>query len=181
MAARKRTSRTGFTLVEAIATMTILAVVSLGASRIIFAAVDAYAADATRAELTLDLSAAMERIAAELRSIPSRSGRPGTPWIDEVSTSAIVFGGSMAIELDGTELTLTAAGSDARPLIGDVSSFTLVCFDGLGQPLGLPLMTGPACDQVRRIQVSVTRTVNGVSETLRTRVYLRCTMAGGGS
>lgn len=175
-----RTTRRGFTLVEAIATMTILAVVSVGASRIIFAAVDAYAADATRAELTMDLSAAFERMTAELRSIPSRGGQPGTPWIDTVSASSIEYGDGASIELSGTDLVLTTGDGAPRRLLSGVSAFTLVCLDESGQPLTLPL-AGTGCDQIRRVQLTVTRTRNGVSETLRTRVYLRCAMAGGGS
>lgn len=180
MATGRQSMRRGFTLIEAVATMTVLSVVSVLASRIIFAATSAYAAEATRAELSFDLSAAMERVAGELRSIPSVEGGAGTPWIDSVAAGSISFGNGSQIALSGTNLQVTVAGGSARTLLAQVTGFALACFDERGQSLALP-MSGAACGTVRKIQVSITRTRAGVSETLRTRVYLRCAMAGSGS
>jgi hypothetical protein len=160
--------------------MTILAVLSLSASRIIFAAADAYASDAVRAELTLDLSAAMERIVAEVRTIPSRDASPGSPWIDFAAADSLEFGTGHALTLDGESLMLTIDGGPPRTLLDHVSGFTIACFDEAGAPLTLPL-SGSACDPIRRIEFTVARTRHGVSETLRTRVFLRCTLAGGGA
>jgi len=168
-----RPSRRGFTLVEAIATMAILAVVSLSASRIIFAASDAYATDATRSQLTLDLSAAMERIASELRAVPSRESAPGTPWIDAVSVNAITYGDGSELEYLEETLTLLSGDGPACILLKNVASFSLACFDEAGQAIALPV-TGAGCNSIRRIQVTVSCTRHGVTETLRTRVFLRC-------
>ena len=180
MREQARTSRSGFTLVEAVATMSILAVVSLSASRIIFAAADAYAGEAVRAELTSELSTAMERIMTELRSIPDRDAAPGTPWIDSASVSGISFGGDSELELSGSQLELTVDGETTRTLVNNVTTLSLACFDEANQPLTLPL-TGAGCDGIRRVEVSITRTRHGVAETLRSRVYLRCAIVGGGS
>ncbi len=176
----RRVQSRAFTLVEAIATMAIIGTVGLLSSRVIFAAADAYAADAVRAEMTLDLSAAMERIAAELRSVPSRDGSVGTPWIDLAASTAIEFGNGSRIALAGSELELTIDGGTARTLLKDVSGFTLSYFDAAGQPLAAPMNTA-GCDTLRRIQVTVSQTRSGATETLRTRVFLRCGAAGGGS
>jgi len=172
-------SSRGFTLIEAIATMAILAVVSLSASRIIFAAADAYAADATRSELTLDQSAAMERITSELRGVPARDTAPGTPWIDSVSSSMISFGGDSEMQLSGTTLTLLNDGGPARIVLKNVTAFSLACFDEAGQAITLPV-SGSGCDPIRRIQVMMTCTRHGVTESLRTRVFLRCAVGQGG-
>jgi len=170
--------RRGFTLVEAVATMSILAVVSASASRIIFAAADAYAADVTRAELTADLSTALERITAEVRSLPSRPASPGTPWIDSASATTLNFGGASTLTLNGSELRLTIGGGATRVLLKDVAAFTLAYFDEANAGLTPPL-SGSACDAIRRVQVTVARTRAGTMETLRTRVYLRAGMGAG--
>jgi prepilin-type N-terminal cleavage/methylation domain-containing protein len=180
MSTARRTTRRGFTLVEAVATITILAVVSMTASRIIFAAADAYAGEATRAELTLDLSAAMERIAGELRAIPSRDASPGTPWIDVATASGVTFGNGSRLALVSDRLELTIEGGPARALLEDVAAFELTYFDEAGQPINAPV-AGAARDTIRRIGVSVTRGKHGVVEQLRTRVYIRSAAAGGGA
>lgn len=176
----RKTSRRGFTLVEAVATITILAVVSMAASRIIFAAADVYAGEATRAELTLDLSAAMERMTTELRAIPSRDASPGTPWIDSATASGVTFGDGSMLALVSDRLELTIEGGPARVLLEDVTAFELAYFDEAGQSINAPVV-GAARDTIRRIGVSVTRGKHGVVEQLRTRVYIRSTAAGDGA
>lgn len=163
----------GFTLVEAVATMTVLAVVSVAASRIIFAAADSYADSAVRSELSASASAAMERMALELRGVPSRDAAPGTPWIDSVTASSIGWGGSSTLARSGSELVLATDGGAARILLGDVQAFSITCFDANGQPLAA-VLSGAACDAVRRIEIAVTVGRSGASETIRTRVFVRC-------
>jgi prepilin-type N-terminal cleavage/methylation domain-containing protein len=168
----------GFTLVEAVATMTILAVVSVAASRIIFTAADNYAGSAVRSELSASASAAMERIAFELRRIPSRDGAPGVPRIDSVTPAAIAWGGNSTLAHTGTALTLMIDGGAPRTLLGDVQAFSIACFDSSNQPLAANL-SGSACDAVRRIELTLTLSRAGASETLRTRVFPRSAAGGG--
>lgn len=163
----------GFTLVEAVATMTVLAVVSVAASRIIFAAADSYADSAVRSELSTSVSSAMERMALELRGIPSRDGAPGTPWIESVTATSIAWGASSSLARSGSELMLAAEGAAARTLLGDVEGFSIACFDADNQPLAATL-AGAACDAVRRVEITVTVGRGGASETVRTRVFVRC-------
>lgn len=167
-----------FTLTEAVAAMTVLAVVSVAASRIIFAAADNYAGSAVRSDLSASLSAALERIALELREIPSRDAAPGTPWIDSVSPASIAWGGHGSLARGGTQLMLTTEGGQARTLLDDVEAFSIACFDADNQPLASSL-SGSACDAVRRIEVTITLSRAGASETLRTRVFPRCAASGG--
>lgn len=175
--ARTRHRARGFTLIEAVATMTVLAVVSVAASRIIFAATDAYAGSAARSHLSAEGSAAMERIAAELRAIPSRAGAPGTPWIDSVSANSVSWGGGSTLSRSGDRVLLAVDGDAARTLLSNVSAFSIACFDAADQPLPANL-SGSACDAVRRIEITLTLSRSGVNETLRTRVFPRCATTG---
>lgn len=172
--------RRAFTLVEAVATITIIAIIAGASSRLIFAGADGYASAATRAELANAASAAMERIALELREVAARpASSPVEPHLDSVTASSISWEGGVSLALSGSEVILTTGGV-GRTLVADVGSFAIQCFDESGTPLASTL-SGDACDAVRRIQITLTLTRSGVSETLRTRVFLRCMIAGGGS
>lgn len=173
---RRRAGR-GFTLVEAVATMTIIAIVAGVSSRLILSGADGYASAATRAELANSASAAMERIAAELREIPFRpSTSPVEPYLDSVAANSISWAGGTSLALSGTNLQLTVGGT-ARTLAANVSAFSIRCYDQNNSALSTSL-SGNACDAVQRIEITLTLTRSGVSETLRTRVFLRCLMAG---
>ncbi len=169
--------RRAFTLIEAVATITIIAIIAGASSRLILSGADGYAAAATRAELANAASAAMERLTLELREIPLRPATsPAEPYLDAVTASSIAWRGDAGIDLSGTTLRFTADGV-ARTLATDVSAFSVQCYDQSNSPLATSL-SGDACDPVRRVEVTLTLTRNGVSETLRTRVFLRCMIAG---
>ena len=65
----------------------------------------------------------------------------------------------------------------AALLLSDVTACTITAFDQDNTQLGASL-SGAGCDAIRRVSVSVTVQRNGISETLRTRVYIRSTMEG---
>ncbi|MBX3403620.1 MAG: prepilin-type N-terminal cleavage/methylation domain-containing protein [Phycisphaeraceae bacterium] len=167
----------GFTLVEAVATMTVLAVVSIAASRIIFAAADAYIGAASSSHLSSEASAAMERIASELRGVPSRAGSPGTPWIDSVTATSVAWGGTSSLARSGSVVMLTIDGGTPRTLLSNVTGFSIACYDQNGQAMAQTL-SGAACDAVRRIEITLTLSRSGASETLRTRIFPRAALAG---
>jgi prepilin-type N-terminal cleavage/methylation domain-containing protein len=170
----------GFTLVEAVATMTILSIIAVVASRMVFTASNAFANAAARAELAASASAAMERMTQELRDIGLRpSTTPAEPNLDSVTASSIAWAGDHSLGFSGGSLTLSTGGT-ARTLAESVSAFTVQAYDQDNAALATSL-SGDACDAVRRIQVTLTLTKGGVSETLRTKVFLRCMMAGGGA
>lgn len=169
-----------FTLVEAIATITIVAVVMTASSRIVLTATDGYASAVTRAELSNAASAALERITTELRNIPLRpSTDPAEPHIDAVTATSITWSDSSSLTLTGASLQFTSAGVTST-LLNDVSVFTIQTYDESGAALAT-LLSGPACSAVRRIQLTLTLSKDGLSETLRTRVFLRCMVAGAAS
>jgi len=166
-----------FTLFEAIATITIVAVVMAATSRIVFTATDGYASAVTRAELSNAASAALERITTELRNIPLRPAvDPAEPDIDTVTATSMAWSGSSSLSLSGTTLRLTSAGTTST-LLEDVSSLTIRACDQSNTALAASL-SGSACSAVRRVEITLTLGKGGVSETLRTRIFLRCMSAG---
>ena len=65
-------------------------------------------------------------------------------------------------------------------MLTDLSAITVKAFDEDNTELALPLV-GVDCDAVRRISVEITIQRAGVSETLRTKTFLRSTMRLGRS
>lgn len=166
----------GFTLVEAIATIVVIATLSTGASVIIVDAADAYADSATVSELHTEASVALDRIVRELRSIENDPAGAGVARIANVDTSSIHFNQADVIRLDGDEILLTKVGAGDGVLVRDVSSFTIEAFDEADAPLAMP-MNGAAAWPIQRVALTLTLSRNGRSETIRTRVFLRATMS----
>lgn len=167
----------GFTLVEAIATITIISIIALASARILLVSTNGYAAAATRAELINTGSAAMERIAVAIQDIPLRSGvTPAEPWIDTVAASSITWSTNSSLSLSGSQLLLTIGGVSSV-LAENVTAFSVQTFDQSNSALSTSL-SGDACDAVRRVQVTLTLGRSGASETLRCRFFLRCMITG---
>lgn len=167
-----------FTLVEAISTVVIISIVIAVAAPAISTGIGGYASAATRAELGASASTALERIVAELREIPLRTGGPTpAPDINTLSASSITWSTNSSLSLSGTTLSLTKAGAAAHPLLRNVQSFSVTAYDQNGAALAASL-SGSACDAIQRLSIAVTVSQGGVSETLRTRVFPRCIMSG---
>ena len=62
-------------------------------------------------------------------------------------------------------------------LLTDVTSLSITIFDESNADIG-PTCTGVTCDAVRRVVFDVTAQRNGVSESLRFKVFIRSTMSG---
>jgi prepilin-type N-terminal cleavage/methylation domain-containing protein len=175
----RRATRTaaGFTLVELVSAMIVFAVISVLASRIILTAADQYISAASRAELSNELSAALERITAEVRDI--RPSSPTTPDVTSLTASSLSWNdatGARSIALqNGTIVYTDATGSST--LVADATSFTLQGYDG--ENAALPVSPSAAdIQRLRRIELTIACTRSGVTETLRTKVFLRCFTAG---
>lgn len=178
MIVRARPTRFGagaFTLVELLAAVIVIAAIGVVASGLIVRVAATNADTVTRGQVQSDLSAAMERIDRELRQIPARAGVT-TAHIDAVTPTSITFGAASSIGLSGTNLTISTGGSPAV-LLTNVTAVSIQCYDEANAPLATTL-SGSACDAIRRIAVTITVTRAGLSDTLRTKVFLRCTMAG---
>ena len=168
----------GFTLVETLATILIVAVLAGVSAPVISAASRNYADGASRAEIAAGIDAAMERIVSELRAIPLQAGATtAKPDISSITASSVTWSANSSIDLSGGTLRLTLAGGSPRTLLTGVSDFSIRAYDASGTALTTPL-SGAGCDAVQRLEVTVTGLRHGVSETHRTRVFLRNLAAG---
>lgn len=172
-------SRRGFTLVEAIATIVILGVVMSACSRLISAATTSYASASTRAELHAELASAMERIMLELRSCQSDPGGSTTPDILAVRSDRITWttpSGERTLSRSGSSLVLTASGSDCT-LVAGITSLAIQTYDDQNEELDATL-DEDECQEVQRVQITLTAQRLNITESLRSRVFLRCVAAG---
>lgn len=172
-------ARRGFTLVEAIAAMVVIATLGSTASLIIARAVGAYKAAATLGQLQSELATGMDRVERELRSVRHKTGTSAAD-ISAATASSISWnssGGACSLTLSGGQMLLATDGGSGLAILNDVSSLTVQCYDESGAALAATL-SGTACEAVRRVAVTATLTRYGTTATLRTGVYLRSTMTG---
>ena len=174
---RRRTAR-GFTLVEAIATMVVIGVLGSVSSSLIYSGVRAYRDAAGQAQLHEEMSTALESITRALRGIPAGQVEPfAIPSVTAVQPSSINWGTAARLWLNGSSLQLQEDGAAAYTLLTGVTAFSVQTYDEAGAALAANL-NATASQSVRRVQVQITATKDGVTETLRTKVYIRCTMEG---
>jgi prepilin-type N-terminal cleavage/methylation domain-containing protein len=171
-----------FTLVEVICTISILAVVGVLASRLVFTGSDQYLAAASRSAIGAELASAMERIATEVRQIPAKAGvSPTEANLGAISANSLAWtdAGSVSrvLALSGTNLTITE-GADTFVLLSNVTAFGVQAYDQSNTALPAALASG-ATAAVRRLEISITVSRSGQSESLRSRFFLRCTVEGG--
>lgn len=174
-----RTARRGFTLVEGIASMVIIATLGSLAGQVVFAATRAYSRAATQAQLHSELSVALDRVVRELHNIRGIAGSTVTPDITSLTPTSMTWNTNSTLTLVSGELRLAESGGAAAPLLQGVTSLAITATDENNGALGSSL-SGSQCNPVRRIQIQATVSRSGVSDTLRARVYLRNLLAGAG-
>ena len=181
--------RRAFTLIESMATVAVLATLGSIASFLILNAVDGYSGAANSAQLHAELSIAMDRAIREMRKIEPDSGASGVaPNIASINAAdnniqwTDADSDAYSLYKSGSNLMLEVDGAGPAVLLSDVTAFTVLTYDQDDNPLAAP-MSGAACDDIRRVALNVTVQRNGVSESLRTRVFIRSMMSGaeGGS
>ena len=180
---QSRCRRRGFTLVESMATIVVLGVLGSSASYLILDSVDDYMEATTSAQLHAEMSIALDRAMRELRKIELDGAVSGVApnitsmtwiWLEWEDAAANTY----QLGKTGSELQLEVAGGGLSTLLTDVTSLNISIFDESNVDIG-PLCAGAACDPVRRIVVDVTTQRNGVSQSLRFKVFIRSTMSGG--
>lgn len=174
----------GFTLVEMIATISILGALSAAASGIILSAWNVHSAAVTRINTANVLSGAMERITGELRNIEIlAASSPATPSISAMTATSITFtvnGSSRAISHSGTDLLLSGAAASNAVLASSISSFSIQGFTASN----VAVSATPSAAEIatiRRLQITITGTSGSVSETIRTKVFIRSMASGSGA
>ncbi len=187
----RRTSARGFTLIETLATISVLAILGSITSFILVGAVEGYVDAATQAQLHAEASVAMDRALRELRWIELNTDpAPCTigPHIDSVTDKSItwdnVLDGVHSLVWSGTSgdpLTLAVDGGAAVNLQTDVTAFTVAVYDDTNTVIVLPLADDDACCPIRRIALDLTVNRSGKSMSVRTKLFVRSTMSGGGT
>jgi type II secretory pathway pseudopilin PulG len=176
---RRAGARRAFTLIEALATIVILAALGSVVSTVILSAADGYFDASTRAQLHTELSLALDRVVRDLRAIDRDATATGiAPDIGSYATTDLQWQTPQCrLWLSGTTLHLQIDGGATTTLLEDVSAFTITAYDESNAAIAAP-KSGSGCDAIRRLAIEVTLTRYGVSETLRTKVFLRSTMEG---
>ncbi len=169
-----RRAGAGFTLIETIATITILAVLGSTASMLVMTSVNGFTQAATAAQLHSEASIAFDRIDRAMRGIPGSASVPGAPDISSITATSITWQTNYSLSLSGTQLMLVENGGTSRVLISDVTTFSVQAYDESNTALAASL-SGSACDVVQRLRFTVIMQRNGVSQTLRSKVFLRGT------
>ncbi len=185
MSRRSRPVR-GFTLIETISVIVVLTVLGSLAASIMGQLGQTYRDSALVAEMHTEVSAALDRIVREVRSVPlDADAGVVAADIRLASADELRWGATMHLRLTGTTLELSEDLSTYHALLTGVTSFALQFYDEDDAPLltspGQTLVEGAADTlQARRVSVSITVSRDGKSETLSTKVFLRATMEGAG-
>ncbi len=181
-APQSRRRRRGFTLVESMATIAVLGILGSTASYLVVDSVDGYMDAATTAQLHAEMSIAMDRAMREIRKIELDGAAAGVaPNITSMTLDWLQWedaaANSYQLRLSGSELQLEVASGGLSTLLTDVTDLEISIFDEGNTDIG-PGCAGAGCDPVRRIVVDVTTQRNGVTESLRFKVFIRSTMSG---
>jgi type II secretory pathway pseudopilin PulG len=178
MRSKPSRARRAFTIVEAVATMSILVAVGSVVSGLIYTASRSYTDASFAAQLQAELSVAMSRITRELRYIPiDQTSAPLVPKINSVTASSITWSTNSTISLSSGQVQMVLSGATAEVLLQNVTAFTISTFDETNTALGATL-SGAGTGPIRRVQVSITISRNGATQSLTGRTFLRGLMAG---
>jgi len=172
----------GFTLVEAIATIAVIAAVAVVASRVISTSTELYTQTAARSELQVQLSTALDRVVSELRQCRIRAAsNPVAPDITTVTPTSIAWigpdGVADSVALSGSTLLLQTPAGGTSAIATNITAFAVQCYNESNTALATSL-SGSSVDPVRRVEITITATLSGITETVRTRVFLRAMVAG---
>jgi prepilin-type N-terminal cleavage/methylation domain-containing protein len=175
---RRASHRRGFTLVEMVATIAVMAALGTVASTTVLSALNSYLSASTRAQLHTEISMAVDRIVRELQNTQLDTSVSGVaPDIESVSASTITWNDDYSLTMSGGQILFTENGAAAAPILNDATSFGVQTYDESNAALGASL-SGSSCDSIRRVRITITMQRNGIAETLRVKVFLRCTMEG---
>lgn len=178
----QKSDRGGFSIVEMIGAIVIVSLAGVTAVAVAARATADLRDASVVWALHQDAAAALDRITLELRSVSKDAVSLG-PTIASMSTSQIELSSGLTIRfVDASILTLGRIelfSTNASPpvLLPDAVSLSFVPLDVSGAQLTLPLPTLLSNASVRQISITLSCARAGVTETLRTTVFLRC-MAG---
>ncbi len=174
--------RPGFSIVEMIGAMVIVSLAAVTAVAVAARATADLRDASVVWALHQDGAAALDRISVELRSITKDLVSLG-PTITSMTSSQLTLSSGLIIrfvDASGSlpgRIELVSTTGSAAVLLPDAASLSFVPLDVSGAVLTLPQPTLLSNAGVRQIRITLSCARAGVTETLRTTVYLRC-MAG---
>jgi prepilin-type N-terminal cleavage/methylation domain-containing protein len=190
---RRSTRAGGFTLVELICVMVVVATLGSLVGQIIFNLARAQTETAVRSQLFADANIAMERVVNMVKYTPVRAGSPQTPALQFVDTDSVLWENND--DLDFTPASGStpgrlmlrsvrdgdSSGGSELVLVENVSAFSVEPLNDVDQnlftQLGVTSLSTPTnTGQVHSMNLDLTLTRGGVSARLRTRVFLRANM-----
>jgi len=171
----------GFTLVEAVAAITIIATLGVLTSGLVLRATEGFRQGATQAALHAEASSALEPVVRAVSAVRARA--EGAPDLVALTADSLSWNGDAgvgSVSLSGAGLVLSVDGEPATVLAERATALSIRAFDENGSNLGSPLSAG-ALDAVRLVEFTLTCSDGEHAETLRTRVFIRSMSFGGGS
>ncbi len=132
----------GFTLLEMVAAVVVMSIISVTLMPVIAGASDSYASARAVRSSTERAAFALDRIARIVREAPIGNGNTGV-GIDSATQSEVIFSDKTGVRLSGTTLEMLVPGQGAVPLCFDVDSFVIQYFaqDGVTDTILTPTQT----------------------------------------
>lgn len=178
-------SRHAFTLVELVVSIVVGSIISGTAGMLLWNASSQRGDVSARGELADEGAMAMEVIVRYVREVTQNDSCPpagdanfcpsGNADISTASSTQIMFGvyGFRYVSGSGMVEMTTNTGTTWRPLVKDVSNFTLAYYNRLNTGMvPLPLSSTDRED-IRRVRITLDLTRGTQTLKLRTSIYLR--------
>lgn len=131
MTNRNHLSRRGFTMIECVCAITVLAAVASVVLPVVSGATTAYANATQARDVSENTAYALDRVLRLLRDTPIRIS-DGQADITSASATHLTLGDGRGINLDGDVLHLTTPGGSPAPLLRGVEAFEIGYFNQLG-------------------------------------------------
>lgn len=134
--------RSGFTLLEMLAAILVMSIISATLTPVISAAADSYAVARQARSSTERAGFALDRITRIVRQAPIGASDTGV-GITAASTNSIEFSDGSGIQLIGTTLEMLVAGDNPVPLCSNVEAFSVQYLgdDGVANTFLTPSLT----------------------------------------
>jgi len=114
----------GFTLLELLAAVVVMSIISVTLMPVIGGASESYVAARDVRQSTESVALALDRITRIVRKAPIGAGYTGVD-VTSSSTSSVVFSDGSGVQLSGSTLEMPVPGASPAPLCFNVDSFTV--------------------------------------------------------
>jgi prepilin-type N-terminal cleavage/methylation domain-containing protein len=139
---RPTRSSSGFTLLELIAAIVVMSIVSVVVFPVIAAASDSYTIARSARNSTEKTGYALDRVVRIIRSAPMGPGDSGVGILD-ATTDSLEFDDGTGFQLQGSTLEMLVQGESPTPLSFDVDSLVIeyIADDGISNTIASPTET----------------------------------------